>query len=177
MAETTTNTEGRGGATALARPDQGLAPASSVPAAHIASQFRGRGEYAIDDKGRLTLPAQMRKALLAGGSLVVLDGRAVIWDEPTYRDAVDALNAQVDTGELTSTQVRGFLSNTHPVSPDSQGRIVIPHAVRIEAGLERDVLVLGAGPRIEIVPVGDATLDAGLAVDDDVVRALDHARF
>ena len=150
---------------------------SSASAAHPASQFRGRGEYAIDDKGRLTLPVQMRKALLGGGSLVVLDGRAVIWDEPTYRDAVDALNARVDSGDLTSTQVRSFLSNTHQVSPDSQGRIVIPHAVRIEAGLERDVLVLGAGPRIEVVPVGDAALDAGLAVDDDVVSALDHARF
>ena len=73
--------------------------------------------------------------------------------------------------------MRGFLSSTHPISPDSQGRIVIPPAVRIEAGLERDVLVLGAGPRIEIVPVGAAVLDAGLTVDDAVVDALDHARF
>ncbi len=176
MAETATTTEGRGGATALARPDQGAAPTSLVPAVHAASQFRGRGEYAIDDKGRLTLPAQMRKALLQGGSLVVLDGRAVIWDEATYQRAVDELNAKIPA-ELTSDDVRGFLSNTHQVSPDSQGRIVIPHAVRIEAGLDRDVLVLGAGPRIEIVPVGDASLDAGLAVADEVVRALDEARF
>jgi MraZ protein len=156
-----------------------MSPDASTSAApvHAASQFRGRGEYAIDDKGRLTLPVQMRKALLGGGSLVVLDGRAVIWDEPTYRDAVDQLNERVTAGELTSAQVRGFLSSTHPVSPDSQGRIVIPHAVRIEAGLERDVLVLGAGPRIEIVAVGDAVLDAGLTVDDAVVEVLDHARF
>ncbi|MCO8126759.1 hypothetical protein NHL50_06035 [Acidimicrobiia bacterium EGI L10123] len=156
-----------------------MSPDASTSAApvHAASQFRGRGEYAIDDKGRLTLPVQMRKALLGGGSLVVLDGRAVIWDEPTYCAAVDQLNERVTAGDLTSTQVRGFLSSTHLVSPDSQGRIVIPHAVRIEAGLERDVLVLGAGPRIEIVPVGDAALDAGLTVDDAVVEVLDHARF
>lgn len=169
-----TATEGQSGASALASPAGG---ATAAPAAHAASQFRGRGEYAIDDKGRLTLPSQMRKALLAGGSLVVLDGRAVIWDEPTYRAAVDALNQRVADGDLTSAQVRGFLSNTHPVSPDTQGRIVIPPAVRIEAGLDRDVLVLGAGPRIEIVPVGDASLEAALAVDDEVVNALDHARF
>ncbi|HAS13253.1 MAG TPA: hypothetical protein DCS55_22500 [Acidimicrobiaceae bacterium] len=173
MAETGATTTERSGATALMSPD---ASTSAAPV-HAASQFRGRGEYAIDDKGRLTLPVQMRKALLGGGSLVVLDGRAVIWDEPTYRRAVDRLNERVSDGELTSTQVRGFLSSTHLVSPDAQGRIVIPHAVRIEAGLERDVLVLGAGPRIEIVPVGDASLDAGLTVDDAVVTELDLAHF
>jgi DNA-binding transcriptional regulator/RsmH inhibitor MraZ len=154
-----------------------MSPAAAPDPApvHAASQFRGKGEYAIDDKGRLTLPVQMRKALLGGGSLVVLDGRAVIWDEPTYQRAVDALNARVAAGELTSTQVRRFLSSTHPVSPDSQGRIVIPHPVRIEARLtERDVLVLGAGPRIEIVPVTEAVLEAGLAVDDAVIEVLDH---
>jgi MraZ protein len=173
MAATGAATEERSGATALMSPD---ATSSTAPV-HAASQFRGRGEYAIDDKGRLTLPVQMRKALIAGGSLVVMDGRAVIWDEPTYQRAVDQLNEQVATGDLTSAQVRGFLSSTHPISPDSQGRIVIPHAVRIEAGLERDVIVLGAGPRIEIVPVDAAVLDAGLTVDDAVVEALDDARF
>src|SRR3546814_8809093 len=89
-----------------------MSPAAMPASApvHAASQFRGRGEYAIDDKGRLTLPVQMRKALLSGGSLVVLDGRAVIWDEATYRAAVDQLNERVAYGELTSTQVRPFLS-------------------------------------------------------------------
>ena len=173
MAATGAATEERSGATALMSPAVLADPAP----VHAPSQFRGRGEYAIDDKGRLTLPVQMRKALLGGGSLVVLDGRAVIWDEPTYRSAVDQLNDRVTSGELTSTQVRTFLSSTHAVSPDTQGRIVIPHAVRVEASLERDVLVLGAGPRIEIVPVGDAALDAGLTVDDAVVDVLDRARF
>lgn len=170
MAEETTTISGTRGASALAHPD-------GNPEGHSASQFRGRGEYAIDDKGRLTLPAPMRKALADGGNLVVLDGRAVIWDEATYRQAVDELNRRVDERELTSTQVRNFLSNTHPVSPDAQGRIVVPPAVRIEAGLDRDVLVLGAGPRIEIVPVGEDAIDALLSVDDDVVGVLDAARF
>jgi MraZ protein len=169
MAETITSTERTSGAPALAGPDGA--------GGHPASQFRGRGEYAIDDKGRLTLPPQMRKALVAGGSLVVMDGRVAIWDEATYRRAVDTLLERVSAGELTSGQVRSFLSNTHQVSPDTQGRIVIPQAVRVEADLDRDVLVLGAGPRIEIVPVGDAALDAAPIVADEVVDVLDRALF
>lgn len=174
MAETITTTGERSGATALTRPG---ADDGSVRASHPASQFRGRGEYAIDDKGRLTLPAQMRKALAGGGNLVVLDGRAVIWDEATYRDAVDELNRLVVDHELTGSQVRAFLSNTHPVGPDTQGRIVVPPAVRIEVGLDRDVLVLGAGPRIEILPAGAESIEDALSVDDAVVDALDRARF
>lgn len=143
---------------------------------HDATLFRGRGEYAIDDKGRLTLPPQMRRPLIDGGNLVVLDGRVVIWNDATYERAVDELNRLVDEG-LSQAHVRSFLSNTHPVAPDTQGRIVVPHVARVEGGLEREVLVLGAGPRIEIVPAGSDHLEAALGVPDAVAGALDRAKF
>ena len=150
---------------------------SSLDHAHDATQFRGRGEYALDDKGRLTLPPHMRKALAAGGNLVVLEGRVVIWSEPTYRRAVDELNRRVDRLELELSDVRAFLSSTHPVTLDSQGRIVVPHAARIEGGLDREVVVLGAGPRIEIVPARAELLDGALGVAPAIADALDRAKF
>lgn len=143
---------------------------------HEATLFRGRGEYAIDDKGRLTLPPHMRRPLIDGGSLVVLDGKVVIWAEPTYRRAVEELVRQIDEG-LSQADVRGFLSNTHPVAPDTQGRIVVPHAARIEGGLDRDVLVLGAGPRIEIVAAGTDALEGSLGIAPSIAGALDRAKF
>ncbi len=140
--------------------------------------FRGRGEYGIDDKGRLTLPAHMRQALAdGGGDLAVLDGRAVIWTEATFRDAVAHLESLVDDLTLTQQQVRAFTSSAHPVSPDSQGRIVIPHTVRIEAGLDGQIVILGAGSRIELVPAGSEDLETLFGVDDQVVDALDRAKF
>lgn len=156
--------------------DPALAAGPSI-ATDRASQFRGRAAYAIDDKGRLTLPPQMRRAIQDGANLVVLDGRAVIWDEPTYRDAIAALNRRVRDGELAGAALRGFLANTHQIVPDAQGRVVVPPPVRIEAGLERDVLVLGVGPRIELVPLGDGAIEASEAVDDAVVDALDRDLF
>ena len=149
----------------------------SLDAVHLPTLFRGRGEYAIDDKGRLTLPSHMRRPLAGGGNLVVLDGRAVIWNESTYRLAADELNRQVAQHELSQAHVRAFLANTYPVSPDTQGRIVVPHAARVEAGLDRDVIVLGSGPRIEIVPADVGALDGLLGVDDTVAAALDRANF
>lgn len=144
---------------------------------HEASLFRGRGEYAIDDKGRLTLPSHMRKPLAAGGNLVVVDGVVVLWSEITYRRLVDHLRQQVADHEITGSAVRAFLANTHPVTPDTQGRIVVPHAARVEGGLERDVLVLGSGPRIEIVPAGSDVLEAALGVPTEIADALDRAQL
>ena len=153
------------------------ASGESTLASHEATLFRGRGEYAIDDKGRLTLPPHMRKPLAEGGNLVVLDGRVVIWAEATYQRAVEQLQAQVDSHDLSQADVRTFLSNTHPVAPDTQGRIVVPPAARVEAGLDRDVLVLGAGPRIEIVPAGGDGLEGSLGVPTEIADALDRAKF
>jgi MraZ protein len=150
---------------------------ASLDVVHLPTLFRGRGEYAIDDKGRLTLPAHMCKPLAEGGNLVVLDGRVVIWNESTYRQAADELNRQVAQHDLSQAHVRTFLSNTYPVAPDTQGRIVVPHQARVEAGLDRDVIVLGAGPRIEIVPADIDALDGLLGVDDSIAAALDRANF
>jgi MraZ protein len=144
---------------------------------HEATLFRGRGEYAIDDKGRLTLPPHMRKPLAAGGNLAVVDGIVVVWGEVTYRHLVDDLRRQVADHDLTGSAVRAFLANTHPVSPDTQGRIVVPHSARIEGGLDRDVLVLGSGPRIEIVPAGSDVLEGALGVPTEIAAALDRAQF
>lgn len=151
--------------------------ASGLPGPHLPSLFRGRGQYGIDDKGRLTIPQQMRKPLLDGGNLVVLDGRAVIWTEETFQQAVDHLQSVVDGADVLQQHVRGFVSNTHPVSLDSQGRIVIPPAVRVEADLDSQVLVLGSGPRIELLPAGTDDLDAMFGVHDSIVDALDRANF
>ena len=151
--------------------------ASGLPGPHLPSLFRGRGQYGIDDKGRLTIPQQMRKPLLDGGNLVVLDGRAVIWTEETFQQAVDHLQSVVDGADVLQQHVRGFVSNTHPVSLDSQGRIVIPPAVRVEADLDSQVLVLGSGPRIELLPAGTDDLDAMCGVHDSIVDALDRANF
>ncbi len=156
-------------------PSTGTADVVDDPA--LATMFRGRNEYAIDDKGRLTLPAHMRRPLIDGGHLVVLDGRATVFNDAGYAAAVATLNELVTSQGLTRAQVRGFLSNTHPINLDAQGRIVIPHAVRIQAELDREVVVLGAGPRIEIVAAAANDLEALLGVDEGVVDALDRAGF
>lgn len=139
--------------------------------------FIGRGTYAIDDKGRLTLPAHMRAPLSDGGVLSPMDGRAAIWAKQTFSQAVAELRQKVVTGELSLDIVNGFVHSANPIRPDAQGRIVIPTGVRLECGLERDVVVLGSGPRIEIVALDPDDIDGLKPVDSDVVDALAWGGF
>ncbi len=46
--------------------------------------------------------------------------------------------------------MRAFSANAAEVKPDTQGRILLPQRLREFAGLERDVVVIGAIDRIEI---------------------------
>lgn len=146
-----------------------------IPSRH--TLFIGRGDYAIDDKGRLTLPAHMRTPLLGGGVLSPMDGRAAIWAGWTFDLAVGELRHLVHTEGLDLGLVTGFLHSATPIKLDTQGRIVIPATVRMECGLERDVLVLGSGPRIEVVAAASDDLDHLAGVSERVVDALAQTGF
>jgi MraZ protein len=45
---------------------------------------------------------------------------------------------------------RMLFRRTAPLEPDAQGRVLIPENLRRDAGLEREVLVLGANGRVEL---------------------------
>lgn len=151
--------------------------AAGLAVAHLPTRFRGRSDYFIDDKGRLTLPPQLRKPLLDGGNLTVLDGIAVIWDELTFRDAVDHLESKVASADLDKRQLRLFLSSIQVVQPDAQGRIVVPDRIRVAGGLEREVAVVGVGSRIEIWPSSRFDMEMELQADDSVATLLDRGGF
>lgn len=136
------------------------------------TMFIGRGDYAIDDKGRLTLPTHMRPPLRGGAVISPMDGRAAIWAKATFNEAVSDLRDRVSRDELPLDVVNGFLHTATPIKPDAQGRIVIPTPVRMECALERDVVVLGSGPRIEIVPAETDDIGGVVGVSFDVVDAL-----
>lgn len=138
---------------------------SDTPAARRTrqAQFRGSTVYAIDDKGRLTIPVSLRKPLMSGAVMTVLDGRTVAWSVAAFEFVIETLEARVPSGAIEADQIRRFAARVHNVTPDAQGRIVIPVEIRVEGGLERDIRISGTGSRIEFVPVDPSEVDEGIA--------------
>ena len=113
--------------------------------------FLGTHQPRLDEKGRLFLPAKFREELAEG--LVITKGQErclYVWPLPEFARVTEAMS----TAPVTAKAARDFgrvlfSSGSHEV-PDKQGRITLPPALREYAGLDRDVVVIGASSRVEI---------------------------
>jgi transcriptional regulator MraZ len=112
--------------------------------------FVGTFEHSLDDKGRIVLPAPFRQYLAERGFVSQFDQCLGLWTPEGFEAVAQRLTERVRAGEASQMALRAFFANAHEVRPDSQGRIGIPERLRSFAGLERDVVVIGAFDRIEL---------------------------
>jgi len=133
--------------------------------------FVGTFEHSLDDKGRVVLPATFRAQLADKGYISQYDRCLGVWTESGFADMAERLTEKVRSGEARQEALRAFAANAHEVRPDSQGRITIPQRLREFAGLEGDVVVIGAINRIEIWNVGRWT-DQSAQADDSLTNAV-----
>ncbi|XPP25424.1 MAG: division/cell wall cluster transcriptional repressor MraZ [Leucobacter sp.] len=113
--------------------------------------FLGTFTPKLDDKGRLILPSKFRDELSDG--LVITRGQErclYVFSEQEFAQMHERLRAAPITSKQGRDYLRVFLSGAHDETPDKQGRVTIPQALRSYAGLDRDLAVIGAGSRAEI---------------------------
>lgn len=112
--------------------------------------FVGTFEHSLDEKGRLVLPSTFRSHLADRGFLSQYESCLGLWTPEEFRNVAQRLTDKVREGKASQYALRAFAANAHEVKPDSQGRVSIPQRLRDYAGLDRDVVVIGALDRIEI---------------------------
>jgi MraZ protein len=113
--------------------------------------FRGRFQHTIDPKGRLSVPARFRDVLAQyEGQLVVVPNEHSLEVHPLeeWQRLEEKLNAQpIFTPEVRQLS-RLYISRARDVVLDAVGRILLPPDTRRQAGLERDVTLVGGGRRM-----------------------------
>lgn len=113
--------------------------------------FLGEFQHSLDAKGRIILPSRFRGRLESGLVLTRgLDG--CLWvvsleDWERFSERLNEISVADPRGRDTA---RFFFAGASEDRPDKQGRISVPEPLRRHAALERDAIVLGAGPRIEV---------------------------
>ena len=113
--------------------------------------FLGEHEHTLDEKGRLTLPAKFRDSFPEG--LVLsrgLDGCVNAYAKADWAALAARLTALGSLSRDERMIQRHFFSGAAEVTPDKQGRVMIPAALASHAGLERDVVVAGVHDHLEI---------------------------
>ena len=111
--------------------------------------FLGTSDHHLDSKGRVVLPTDFREQL--GESFYITMGfnRCAQVMSIEEFDRLREQIRQLPADKALSLQYL-LISPAKLVSPNSQGRIIIPQKLREDAGLSADVTVVGMDTRIEI---------------------------
>ena len=121
-----------------------------VPAP-INTMFRGRYQHTIDPKGRLSVPARFRDALAQyGENLVVVPNEYSLEVHPLeeWQRFEEKLNGQSMFSPEVRKVSRLYISRAKDIALDGAGRILLPPDTRAQAGLEKDVTILGGGRKM-----------------------------
>jgi MraZ protein len=120
--------------------------------------FRGTFEHALDSKHRLTIPAKFR-ATLAGGVVLAASPETTpgaprsiaIWTPDAYDAYTSAALAGLNPMSARARDLkRFFYGYSHDTELDSAYRVMIPPTLLEYAGLDKEVVVTGAGECLEV---------------------------
>ena len=121
------------------------------------ASFYGTQTYAIDHKGRISVPASMRRAGAAKKSaadtfflVAGFEGCLALYTPDEWKRVEERLR-QIPMGDRRGRAfARAFLLDATKVSVDAQGRVAIPPALMGRAGLGKEAVLLGQVDRIEV---------------------------
>ena len=116
--------------------------------------FRGRFEHTIDGKGRISIPSKFREILSKKyeDRVVVtnFDHCLIAFPEEEWSMLEQKAGSFSLMRKETSAFFRFFYSSASDCVIDKQGRLLIPQTLREYANLQKDVVLVGEGKRIEI---------------------------
>lgn len=114
--------------------------------------LNGGYHNALDEKGRITFPAAMQRAL-DGDKLVITRGiEQCLWVYPPekWREFAEKWEKASPMLKDVRKMQRHFLGWAVEAEIDKSSRLAVPQSLREYAGLKRDCVIIGVGQRIEI---------------------------
>ena len=111
----------------------------------------GEYEHSLDLKGRLIMPSKLR--LEIGERFILtkgLDGCLFAFSKEEWSNFETKLKTLPLSDKNARNFVRFFLSGATECEIDKQGRFLIPNNLREAADLEKEVVIIGVGTRLEI---------------------------
>ena len=116
--------------------------------------FKGVFEHQLDDKNRLRIPSRFKKELTGEHGEKTysffrgMNNCICVMSDDLLDDTISALS---DEGISESSQASTlFFGSIFSAEEDAQGRVVLPTALKKMAGINKNVVTLGRGKRLEI---------------------------
>ena len=141
--------------------------------------FQGASALNLDAKGRMSVPAKHRDALLVQGEGRITltkhpDGCLLLFPRPEW----DNFRSRVTQLPMDAHWWRRiFLGNAAEVDLDSAGRILVSPELRTAAGIEKEVMLLGMGSHLELWDAATYTAKEQAAIAQGMPDALKQFNF
>ena len=141
--------------------------------------FQGASAINLDAKGRMSIPAKHRDALLQQ-----CEGRMTLTKHPHGcllffpRPVWEVHREQIAAWPMSARAwQRIFLGNACDVELDASGRVLISPELRNAVGLEKEVMMLGMGTHFEIWDAAKLAADEAVAVAGGMPDVLSNFSF
>lgn len=117
--------------------------------------FTSEYESKLDSKGRLVLPSRIKAQLpeSGGNELVIRRGFEqclILYPMVEFKKVFSKISGLNEFNEEYRKLQRNFFSGTATVELDNTGRFVIPKNMLTYAGLDKDVILVGMGNKVEV---------------------------
>jgi MraZ protein len=118
--------------------------------------FRGQFQHSIDAKGRISLPARFREALVASGdprfvlTAALFDPCLHLYPMKAWEGLEEKIAALPSMDPNVVRFRRLYVSAACECEADKHGRLLVPGALREKTNLERDALWAGMGRHLEL---------------------------
>ncbi|MBW1859534.1 MAG: division/cell wall cluster transcriptional repressor MraZ [Deltaproteobacteria bacterium] len=116
--------------------------------------FRGSSFHNLDPKGRLIIPARFRDMLkqssVEGVMISTMDGALTCYTFEGWRKIEERVLNLSSKSENMRRFRRIFIGGAHECLLDKQGRTLIPPSLRQQAGLKKEVVLVGVLDHFEV---------------------------
>lgn len=113
--------------------------------------FFGRYFHSIDQKGRMRLPSKLRQDM--GDKIHVIQGSPkclFVFSGEEFNAFADKLVEISIFDERKQRAVRQLLTSGVVIEEDNQGRFLLPQYLRNFAELDKEIVFVGVGKRVEL---------------------------
>ncbi len=118
--------------------------------------FSGKYYYSLDEKGRVMIPSPLRDTLKRNYSSKLYvtnstDRKCIqVYPAEEWQSMVEKVRQMPQSKKSVRWFMRTVIASAHECELDRQGRLLVPSALREDAGLDGEVVVVGQINKIEI---------------------------
>ena len=121
------------------------------------NNFIGHTNVKLDSKGRFTFPAAFKKQIESTASDLfiikkdIYDQCLILYTKETWQKLVDNLQSKLNPYNRQHNMfLRKFFMDTAELTLDANNRLLLPKRLLDLANIEKDLLLIGVGNKIEI---------------------------